>query len=304
MDEGRYSRNEALFGPEGQARIGGTSVMIVGLGGLGSAVAQQLAYLGVRRFLLIDADVVSLSNMNRLIGAHEADVDVTPKVAVAERIISAIQPTADVTATQAAFGPATASLAADVQTKEVTYKQGDTELTGFFAWDAQAKGRQPGVVVVHEWWGHNEHARNQAKRLAQAGYVGFALDMYGKGKVTTHPKDAQAFMEAATKDPAVVKARFEAALAELRKDPHVDPEKTAAIGYCFGGAIVLSMARMGVNLDAVLQEPGYPKDSLPFVITVEPCEEAALGQALTQLSALDWHAEEPLALPMLVGEYP
>jgi dienelactone hydrolase len=144
-----------------------------------------------------------------------------------------------------------ASLAADVQTKEVTYKQGDTELTGFFAWDAQAKGRQPGVVVVHEWWGHNEHARNQAKRLAQAGYVGFALDMYGKGKVTTHPKDAQAFMEAATKDPAVVKARFEAALAELRKDPHVDPEKTAAIGYCFGGAIVLSMARMGVNLDAV-----------------------------------------------------
>lgn len=114
MDEGRYSRNEALFGPEGQARIGGTSVMIVGLGGLGSAVAQQLAYLGVRRFLLIDADVVSLSNMNRLIGAHEADVDVTPKVAVAERIISAIQPTADVTATQAAFGPATASLAADV----------------------------------------------------------------------------------------------------------------------------------------------------------------------------------------------
>jgi dienelactone hydrolase len=144
-----------------------------------------------------------------------------------------------------------ASGAADVQTKEVTYKQGDAELTGFFAWDAQAKGKRPGVIVVHEWWGHNEHARNQAKRLAQAGYVGFALDMYGKGKVTSHPKDAQAFMEAATKDPAVVKARFQAALDELNKDPHVDPQKTAAIGYCFGGAIVLSMARMGVDLDAV-----------------------------------------------------
>ena len=144
-----------------------------------------------------------------------------------------------------------ASRAADVQTKEVTYRQGDTELTGFFAWDAQAKGKQPGVIVVHEWWGHNEHARNQAKRLAQAGYVGFALDMYGKGKVATHPKDAQAFMEAATKDPAVVKARFQAALDELVKDPHVDASKTAAIGYCFGGAIVLSMARMGADLDAV-----------------------------------------------------
>ena len=69
-------------------------------------------------------------------------------------------------------------------------------------------------------------------------------------------------------------------------------------------AIATALAEQGVNLDAVLQEPGYPKDSLPFVITVEPCEEAALGQALTQLSALDWHAEEPLALPMLVGEYP
>jgi homoserine dehydrogenase len=69
-------------------------------------------------------------------------------------------------------------------------------------------------------------------------------------------------------------------------------------------AIATALAEQGVNLDAVLQEPGYPKDSLPFVITVEPCEEGSLGQALTQLAALDWHAEEPLALPMLVSEYP
>ena len=77
---------------------------------------------------------------------------------------------------------------AEVQTKEVTYKQGDTELQGFLAWDAAAKGRQPGVLVVHEWWGHNQHARNQAIRLAKSGYVGFALDMYGKGKLATHPQ--------------------------------------------------------------------------------------------------------------------
>jgi dienelactone hydrolase len=156
-------------------------------------------------------------------------------------------------AAHAGQAPATQArpTAADVQTKEVTYKQGDTELQGFLAWNTKAKGKRPGVLVVHEWWGHNEHARNQAKRLAEAGYVGFALDMYGKGKVATHPPDAQKFMAEATRDPAVVKARFEAALDVLKKDAHVDPEKLAAIGYCFGGAVVLSMARMGADLDAV-----------------------------------------------------
>jgi dienelactone hydrolase len=155
---------------------------------------------------------------------------------------------------------------AEVATKEVTYKQGDTELQGFFAWDAAAKGKQPGVLVVHEWWGHNQHARNQAIRLAKAGYVGFALDMYGKGKVTTHPKDAQEFMAEATKDPATMKARFLAALDQLKQDPHVDPERIAALGYCFGGAVALGMARQGVDLDAVVtfhgalgtQQPAAP----------------------------------------------
>jgi dienelactone hydrolase len=145
---------------------------------------------------------------------------------------------------------------AEVQTKEVSYKQGDTPHTGFFAWDAQAKGKQPGVIVVHEWWGHNEHARNQAIRLAKAGYVGFAVDMYGNGKKTTHPPEAQAFATEATKDPQLVKARFLAALDVLKKDPHVDPERIAAIGYCFGGGIVLAMARQGVDLDAVVSFHG------------------------------------------------
>src|SRR6266850_4066867 len=133
----------------------------------------------------------------------------------------------------------TSAASAAVRTKEVDYRQGSTVLQGFFAWDDAAKGKRPGVLVVHEWWGHNEHARNQAKRLAEAGYVGFALDMYGKGKLAAHPQDAQAFMAEATKDPAVVTDRFNAALAELKRDPHVDKEKIAAIGYCFGGGVVL-----------------------------------------------------------------
>jgi len=169
---------------------------------------------------------------------------------------------------------------AEVQTKEVSYKQGETELQGFFAWDAEAKGKQPGVVVVHEWWGHNAHARNQAIRLAKAGYVGFALDMYGKGKLTSHPADAQAFMAEATKDPVVVKARFLAALDVLTKDPHVDPERVAAIGYCFGGGIVLAMARQGVELDAVVSFHGS-------IATQQPAAPGAVKARLLVLNGED-----------------
>jgi dienelactone hydrolase len=140
---------------------------------------------------------------------------------------------------------------AEVKTRIIDYKQGDTALQGFLAWDDATPAKRPGVLVVHEWWGHNEHARNSARRLAEAGYVGFALDMFGKGKLATHPDQAQAFVTEATRDPAVTAARFNAALEELKKDPHVDPARIAAIGYCFGGAIALGMARGGADLAAV-----------------------------------------------------
>src|SRR5690242_12801843 len=86
---------------------------------------------------------------------------------------------------------------AEIKTQEIDYKAGDTPLKGFLAYDDAQKGKRPGVLVVHEWWGHNQHARNQAIRLAKAGYVGFALDMYGGGKATTHPDEAQKFMQEA-----------------------------------------------------------------------------------------------------------
>jgi dienelactone hydrolase len=145
---------------------------------------------------------------------------------------------------------------AGIQTKEVDYKQGETVLQGFLAWDDAVEGKRPGVLVVHEWWGHNKHARDQAKRLAEAGYVGFALDMFGKGKVTMHPKDAQAFMSEAKKDAAVIPARFHTALELLKQDPHVDPNRIAAIGYWFGGSVVLDEARSGGDLDAVVSIHG------------------------------------------------
>lgn len=144
-----------------------------------------------------------------------------------------------------------AAASAEVRTKVVDYTVGGVPLQGLIAWDDAAHGKRPGVLVVHEWWGHNEHARAQARRLAEAGYVGFALDMYGKGKLATHPDDAMKFVTEATKDPAVLGARFDAALAELKKDPHVDPARVGAIGYCFGGTVVLSRARLGADLDVV-----------------------------------------------------
>jgi dienelactone hydrolase len=146
---------------------------------------------------------------------------------------------------------AASTASAEIKTKVVDYTVGGTALQGFMAWDDASADKRPGVLVVHEWWGHNEHARNAARRLAEAGYVGFALDMYGKGKLATHPDDARKFMTEATKDPASVAARFNAALAELKKEPHVDPERLGAIGYCFGGTIVLVQARLGADLDVV-----------------------------------------------------
>ena len=188
------------------------------------------------------------------------------------------------------------SAQAEMQTKEIEYfsKQGEAVLQGFIAWDETVKGKRPGVLVVHEWWGHNEHARNQAKRLAEAGYVGFALDMYGKGKATTHPNEAQAMSNEVRKDPALLLARFHAALEELKRDPHVDPDKIAAIGYCFGGAVVLDAARAGEDLDAVVSfhgalapktpaEPGKVKARV-LVLTggADPFVPASQVEAFTQ----------------------
>ncbi|HKP57991.1 MAG TPA: dienelactone hydrolase family protein [Polyangiales bacterium] len=159
---------------------------------------------------------------------------------------------------------------AELKTQEVEYKQGTTVLSGFFAWDDAVKGKRPGVLVVHEWWGLNEHAREQARRLAKAGYVGFAIDMYGKGKVATHPADAKTFMEEATADAKVEKARFDAALALLKKRPEVNPAQIGAIGYCFGGAVVLEMARAGDPLAFVATFHGALGTKTPAKKGIKP----------------------------------
>jgi dienelactone hydrolase len=145
-----------------------------------------------------------------------------------------------------------ATATGEVKTRVVDYTVSGTALQGMIAWDDSVKVKRPGVLVVHEWWGHNEHARTQARKLAEAGYVAFALDMFGKGKVTTHPKEAEAFMNEALKNPGAMAARFSTALDLLKKDPNVDANKVAAVGYCFGGSVALNIARAGAPLNAVV----------------------------------------------------
>jgi len=145
---------------------------------------------------------------------------------------------------------------AAIQSKEVKYEVDGISLTGYVAWDDSVKGKRPGVLVVHEWWGHNDYVRKRAEDLAKLGYVGFALDMYGDNKLAQHPTDAGTFMQEAMSRFDVMQARFAAAKNELSKMEQVDASKIAAIGYCFGGAVVLNMARANDDLDAVVSFHG------------------------------------------------
>jgi|SRR3990172_333240 len=140
--------------------------------------------------------------------------------------------------------------------EEVDYASGGITLKGFLAYDSAMKGKRPGVIVVHEWWGHNEYARKRARMLAELGYTALALDMYGEGKQAAHPEDAQKFSSEIANNMDLAKERFNAAVDALKAHESVDPERIAAIGYCFGGSVVLQMARSGADLDAVVSFHG------------------------------------------------
>lgn len=144
-----------------------------------------------------------------------------------------------------------ASAFAAVQGKEVSYSAGGTTMKGWLAYDDAVKGKRPAVLVVHEWWGHNDYARKRAEMLAGLGYVALAVDMYGDGKQANHPDDAGKFAGEVAKNKPLAKVRFKAATRLLRKQRNVDGGRLAAIGYCFGGSVVLHMAREGEALRGV-----------------------------------------------------
>src|SRR5512143_585776 len=145
-----------------------------------------------------------------------------------------------------------ATLQAAVVGKNVDYRADSVTLKGYLAYDDQFHGKRPAVLVVHEWWGLNEYARKRADMLAGLGYVALAVDMYGNGRQADHPDDAGKFAAAVSGNLPLMKSRFLAALELLRSNELVDAGQTAAIGYCFGGGVVLAMAREGTDLKAAV----------------------------------------------------
>lgn len=151
-------------------------------------------------------------------------------------------------ATAAAVTPADAK----VKTKLVEYKDGDTILEGYLAWDDAAKGKRPAVLVVHAWMGIDDDVRGRTEQLAKLGYIAFAADIYGKGVRPKDATEAGAMSGKYKADRKVLRARVNAGFAELLKQPKVDATKTAAIGYCFGGTTALELARSGAAVGGVV----------------------------------------------------
>jgi dienelactone hydrolase len=145
---------------------------------------------------------------------------------------------------------------AAVKTKVIEYKQGDTILEGYLAWDDAKTVKRPGVLIVHEWTGINTHMKQRAEMLAKLGYVAFAADIYGKGIRPAAPADAAKTAGIYKNDRTLMRARANAGLEELKKQKLVDTQRLAAIGYCFGGTTVLELARDGAGVKGVISFHG------------------------------------------------
>jgi dienelactone hydrolase len=148
------------------------------------------------------------------------------------------------------------TLQAAVKTETVEYKDGDTTLKGYLVYDEALQGKRPGVILVHEWWGLNDYAKERAEMLAELGFVAFAVDMYGDDKVTEHGKEAKEWMTQITSNVEAWQKRALLGLDIIKGHDLVDPDYTAAIGYCFGGATVMQMAYAGADLDGVVSFHG------------------------------------------------
>jgi len=152
---------------------------------------------------------------------------------------------------------------AALHTETVTYQDGDAVLKGHLAYDESVEGKRPGALVVHEWYGLTKHPQESAQKLALLGYTALAVDMYGDGKVAKDTKEAAALAGNIKQHPELARSRFEAALETLRKHPTCDPDRVAAIGYCFGGTVVLEMARSGLDLAGVVSFHGGLTSAVP-----------------------------------------
>ncbi len=168
------------------------------------------------------------------------------------RIPSALLPALSMALAVAAAGPAPAA----VKTEVVEYTDGEQLCEGFLAWDDATPGKRPGVVVVHEWMGLGDYAKERARQLAGLGYVAFAADIYGKGIRAKDAKEAGALAGKYKGDLPLLRSRARAAFDTLAKNPRVDASRIFAIGYCFGGTTALELARSGAPVAGVVSFHG------------------------------------------------
>lgn len=188
------------------------------------------------------------------------------------------------------------SASAKVVGKSVEYTADGTVMKGYLAYNDKIEGKRPGVLVVHEWWGLNDYARRRARMLAELGYTALALDMYGEGKQATHPDDAGKLSMGLTKNFDVAKARFIAGEDFLKKQPTVDSDRVAAIGYCSGGGVALNMARQGVDLKGVVSFHGAP------LAAVKPAEPGAIKAKILVFHGGDDKFTTPEQIEAFKGE--
>ena len=140
--------------------------------------------------------------------------------------------------------------------EEVTYKADSITLKGYVVYDENIKGKRPAVLVVPEWWGLNDYPKSRARQLAEMGYIAMAVDMYGNGKTADNPQQAQEFATPFYQNPQLTKTRLDAAINKIKEFEQTDKTNVAAIGYCYGGFVVLNAAKLGSNLKGVVSFHG------------------------------------------------
>ena len=138
----------------------------------------------------------------------------------------------------------------------VSYKVDSLNMNSYVVYDAARQGKRPAVLVIHEWWGLNDYAKMRARKLAELGYIAMAVDMYGNGQTGNDPEAAGKLSMPFYKDPGMAKRHVEAALEQIRKNAQTDTANVAVIGYCFGGAVALGVARMGTDIKAAVSFHG------------------------------------------------
>lgn len=143
-----------------------------------------------------------------------------------------------------------------IKEENISYTIGNKVYKGLVAYDENITGKRPAVLVVHEWWGLNDYPKMRAKKLAEAGYMAMAVDLFGDGKTASNPKEAQTLTAPFYTNPQMSKTLLDVALRKIKEFRQTDPENVFAIGYCFGGAAVLNAAKLGLNVKGVVSFHG------------------------------------------------